>query len=75
MLYDGHPSSTVHASFSCVVNIVYLDNVSMEIPFDSCIHNVIFSKSSLKTILMYGSRVLVFAIRYIVDFFQLLVGL
>ena len=71
MLYDGHPSSTVHSSFSCVVKTICLAHVSMEIPFKSCIHNVIFRKSSLKTISMYGSRVLVFVIRSIAEFFQL----
>ena len=62
MLYDAHPSSSVHASLSCVVKTVCLAHVSMERPLRSCIRNVIFSKSSLNTILMYGSRVLVFII-------------
>ena len=75
MLYDGHPYSIVHASFSCVVKTVYLAHVSMGRPFRSCIHNVIFSKSSLKTVSMYGSRVLVFVIRSIAEFFQLSVEL
>ena len=75
MLYDGHPSSIVHASFSCVVKTVCLAHVSMERPFGSCIRNVIFSKSSLKTVSMYGSRVLVFVIRSIAEFFQLSVEL
>ena len=65
MLYDGHPSSTVHASFRCVVKAICLAHVLMERPFGSSIHNVIFSKSSLKTISMYGSRVLIFVIRSI----------
>jgi len=71
MLYDGNPSSTIHASFSCVLKIVCLDHVSMEIPFSSCIHNVIFSKSSLKTVSMYGSSVPVFIIRSIAKLFHL----
>ena len=75
MLYDGHPSSIVHASFSCVVKTVCLAHVSMERPFGSCIRNVIFSKSSLKTVSMYGSRDLVFVIRSIVEFFQLWIDL
>ena len=62
MLYDGHPSYVVHASFSYVVKIVYLAHVSMERPLMSCIRNVIFSKSSLNIVSMYGSRVLVFVI-------------
>ena len=75
MLYDGHPSSIVHASFICVVNIVSLAHVSMERPFGSCIHNVIFSKSYLKNVSMYGSMVPVFVIRSIAEFFQPLVEL
>ena len=75
MLYDGHPSSTVHASFSCVVKTVYLAHVSMERPFGSYIHNVIFSKSSLNMVSMYGSRVLVSVMQYIAEFFQLSVEL
>ena len=62
MLSDGNPSSTIHASFNCVVKTSCLAHVSMEIPFGYCIHNVIFSKSSLNTISMYGSRVLFFVI-------------
>ena len=69
MLYDGHPSSIVHASFIFVVKIGYLDHVSMERPFRYYIRNVIFNKSSLNTVLMYGSRVIVFVIRSIVEFF------
>ena len=75
MLYDGHPSSIVHAYFSCVVEIVFLAHVLMERPFGSCIHNVIFSKRSLNTVWMYGSRVLVFVIRSIAEFFKLSVEL
>ena len=75
MLYDGHPSFTVHAPFSCVVNTVCLAHVSMERSFRSCIRNEIFSKSSLKTVSMYGSRVLVFVIWSIAEFFQLSVEL
>ena len=75
MLYDRNPSSTVHASFSCVVKTIYLAHVLMERPFGSCIHNEIFSKISLKTVSMYGSRVLVFVIRSITEFFQILVEL
>ena len=71
MLYDGHPYSIVHASFSCVVKTVCLAHVSMERPFGSCIRNVIFSKSSLKTVSMYEYRVLVFIIWSIAEFFQL----
>ena len=71
MLYDGHPSSIVHASFNCVVKTVYLARVLMEIPFRSCIRNVIFSKCSLKTVLMYGFGVRVFFIWSIAKFFHL----
>ena len=75
MLYDGHPSSTIHASFNCVVKTVCLAHVSMEIPFGYCIQNVIFSKSSLNTISMYGSKVLFLIIHFIAEFFHLLVEL
>ena len=75
MLYDRYPSSIVHASFSCVVKTVCLVHVSMERPFGSCIRNVIFSKSSMKTVSMYGSMVPVFVIRSIAEFFQLSVEL
>ena len=75
MLYDGHPSSTIHASFNCVVKTLCLAHVSIERPFGSCIRNVIFNKSSLKTVSMYGSRVLVFVIRSIAEFFQLSIEL
>ena len=75
MLYYGHPSSIVHESFSYVVKIVCLNHVLMEIPFRSCIRNVIFSKSSLKTFSMYGSKVLVSVIRSIAELFQLSVEL
>ena len=75
MLCDGHPSSIVHASFSYVVKTDRLTHVSMERPFGSCIRNVIFSKSSLKAVSMYGFRVLVFVMWSIVEFFQLLVEL
>ena len=71
MLYDGHTSSTVHAYFRCVVKTACLDHVSMERPFRSCIPNVIFSKSSLKTVLMYGSNVLFFVMQSIANLFQL----
>ena len=69
LLYDGHPSSIVHASFSCVVKTVFLAHVSMERPFESCIHNVIFNKSSLKTVSVYGPKVLVFVVRSNAEFF------
>ena len=75
MLYDGHPYSTIHASFKCVVKTVCLTHVLMERPFGSCIHNVIFSKSSLKVVSMYGSGVLVFIIWSIAELFQLSVEL
>ena len=75
MLYDGHPYSIVHASFICVVKNVYLDHVSMEIPFGSCIRNAIFSKISLKTVSMYGSKVLIFVIRSIAMLFHLSIEL
>ena len=75
MLYDGHPYSIVHEYFNCVVKTVCLDHVSMERPFRSCIRNVIFSKSSLKTVSMYGSRVLVFDMWSIVELFRLSVEL
>ena len=75
MLYDGHPSSTVHASFSWFVKTICLAHVLMDRPFGSCIHNVIFSKRSMKTVSMYGSRVLVFVIWSIAEFFQLSVEL
>ena len=75
MLYDGNPSSTVHASFSWFVKTVCLDHVLMDRPFGACIHNVIFSKRSMKTVSMYGSKVFVFVIRSIADFFQLSVKL
>ena len=75
ILYDGHPSSTIHASFSCVVKTICLAHVLMERPFGSCIRNVIFSKSSMKTVSMYGSMVPVFVIRSIAEFFQLSVEL
>ena len=75
MLYDGHPYSTVHESFNWVVKTICLAHVLMDIPFKSCICNVIFSKISLKIVLMHGSKVLVFVIQSIAEFFQLSVEL
>ena len=75
ILYDGHPSSTICASFNWVVKTVCLDHLLMDRPFRSCIRNVIFRKTSLKTVSMYGSKVLVFVMWSIAEFFQLSVEL
>ena len=71
ILYDGHPYSIVHVYFSWVVKTICLSHFTMDRPFWSCIHNVIFSNSYLKTVLMYGYEVLVFLMWSIAEFFQL----